>query len=32
LGSFVGFIAGTVMKLVVSFIMGYYFIINAFNF
>ncbi|MCD4684035.1 MAG: DUF456 domain-containing protein [Bacteroidales bacterium] len=32
LGSFLGFIAGTMMKLVISFIMGYYFIINAFNF
>ncbi len=31
-GSFLGFIAGTMMKLVISFIMGYYFIINAFNF
>lgn len=32
LGSFLGFVAGTMMKLVISFIMGYYFIINAFNF
>ncbi len=31
LGSFLGFVAGTMMKLVVSFIMGYYFIIHAFN-
>jgi len=31
LGSFLGFVAGTMMKLVISFIMGYYFIINAFN-
>ena len=31
LGSFLGFIAGTMMKLVISFIMGYYFIIHAFN-
>ncbi len=31
LGSFLGFVAGTMMKLVVSFIMGYYFIINAFG-
>ena len=30
LGSFLGFVAGTMMKLVISFIMGYYFIINAF--
>ena len=32
LGSFLGFVAGTMMKLVISFIMGYHFIINAFNF
>ncbi|MBN2172977.1 MAG: DUF456 domain-containing protein [Bacteroidales bacterium] len=31
-GSFLGFLAGTAMKLAISFIMGYYFIINAFNF
>ena len=31
-GSFLGFLAGTMMKLVISFIMGYYFVINAFNF
>jgi len=31
LGSFLGFVAGTMMKLAISFIMGYYFIINAFN-
>lgn len=31
LGSFIGFLAGTMMKLVISFIMGYYFVINAFN-
>lgn len=31
-GSFIGFLAGTLMKLAVSLIMGYYFIINAFNF
>jgi len=30
-GSFLGFIAGTFMKLTISFIMGYYFIINAFH-
>lgn len=30
LGSFVGFVAGTVLKLVISFIMGYYFVKNAF--
>ncbi len=30
LGSFLGFVAGTMMKLVISFIMGYHFIINAF--
>ena len=30
-GSFIGFLAGTMMKLVISFIMGYYFVINAFN-
>lgn len=30
LGSFVGFVAGTMMKLAISFIMGYHFIINAF--
>lgn len=31
-GSFIGFMAGTLMKLAVSLIMGYYFVINAFNF
>lgn len=31
LGSFIGFVAGTMMKLVISFIMGYYFVINAFH-
>ena len=31
LGSFLGFMAGTMMKLTISFIMGYYFITNAFN-
>lgn len=31
LGSFLGFVAGTMMKLAISIIMGYYFIINAFN-
>jgi uncharacterized protein YqgC (DUF456 family) len=31
LGSFLGFVAGTMMKLVISLIMGYYFIINAFH-
>jgi uncharacterized protein len=31
-GSFIGFLAGTVMKLVISLIMGYYFCVNAFNF
>jgi uncharacterized protein YqgC (DUF456 family) len=31
-GSFLGFIAGTAMKLAISFIMGYHFIINAFSF
>ncbi|MBN3035038.1 MAG: DUF456 domain-containing protein [Bacteroidales bacterium] len=30
LGSFVGFVAGTLMKLGISLIMGYYFLINAF--
>ena len=30
LGSFLGFVAGTMMKLVISFIMGYYFVIHAF--
>ncbi len=30
-GSFIGFVAGTVMKLAISFIMGYYFVINAFH-
>ena len=32
LGSFVGFLAGTFMKLAISFIMGYYFVVNAFHF
>ena len=31
LGSFLGFLAGTIMKLGISLIMGYYFVINAFN-
>lgn len=31
LGSFLGFVAGTMMKLVISFIMGYYFVIHAFH-
>lgn len=31
LGSFLGFLAGTMMKLVISFIMGYYFVIHAFH-
>lgn len=31
LGSFIGFVAGTMMKLAISFIMGYHFFINAFN-
>lgn len=30
-GSFLGFVAGTIMKLTISFIMGYYFIIHAFH-
>jgi uncharacterized protein YqgC (DUF456 family) len=30
-GSFLGFVAGTMMKLAISIIMGYYFVINAFN-
>ena len=30
LGSFLGFIAGTLMKLTISIIMGYYFVVNAF--
>jgi len=30
-GSFLGFVAGTIMKLVISFIMGYYFIVEAIN-
>ncbi len=30
LGSFLGFVAGTLMKLVISVIMGYYFVVNAF--
>jgi uncharacterized protein YqgC (DUF456 family) len=30
LGSFLGFLAGTLMKLAISLIMGYYFVINAF--
>jgi len=32
IGSFLGFLAGTALKLTISFIMGYYFIINVFNF
>jgi uncharacterized protein YqgC (DUF456 family) len=31
LGTFVGFVAGTLMKLAISFIMGYYFVVNAFQ-
>lgn len=31
LGSFLGFVAGTMMKLAISIIMGYYFVINAFS-
>lgn len=31
LGSFLGFVAGTLMKLGISFVMGYFFIINAFH-
>ncbi|MEZ5082442.1 MAG: DUF456 domain-containing protein [Bacteroidales bacterium] len=31
-GSFLGFVAGTMMKLAISIIMGYYFVIGAFNF
>jgi len=31
LGSFVGFVAGTLMKLAVSLVMGYHFMTNAFN-
>lgn len=31
LGSFLGFLTGTMMKLVISFIMGYYFVIHAFH-
>ena len=27
----IGFVAGTLMKLAISFIMGYYFVVNAFN-
>jgi len=30
LGSFLGFVAGTLMKLAISVIMGYYFVVNAF--
>ncbi len=32
LGSFIGFLTGTLLKLIISFVMGYYFIIEAFNF
>ncbi|GAB4314095.1 MAG: DUF456 domain-containing protein [Bacteroidales bacterium] len=32
LGSFVGFLTGTMMKLTISVVMGYYFVINAFQF
>jgi len=32
LGSFLGFVAGTMMKLAISIIMGYYFFVNAFIF
>ena len=31
LGSFIGFLTGTLLKLIVSFVMGYYFFMNAFN-
>jgi len=31
LGSFIGFLTGTLLKLVISFVMGYYFFMNAFN-
>ena len=31
LGSFIGFLTGTLLKLIISFVMGYYFFINAFN-
>lgn len=31
LGSFVGFVAGTMMKLAISFVMGYHFVINVFH-
>ncbi len=30
LGSFIGFLTGTLLKLVISLVMGYYFFINAF--
>ena len=30
LGSFIGFLTGTLLKLIISFVMGYYFFINAF--
>lgn len=31
LGSFLGFLTGTLMKLGISFVMGYYFVVHAFN-
>lgn len=31
LGSFIGFVAGTLMKLAISVIMGYHFVVNAFH-
>ena len=31
LGSFIGFLTGTLLKLIISFVMGYYFFMNAFN-
>ena len=31
LGSFIGFLTGTLLKLTISFVMGYYFFMNAFN-
>ncbi|RLD59971.1 MAG: DUF456 domain-containing protein [Bacteroidetes bacterium] len=30
LGSFIGFLTGTLLKLIISFVMGYYFFMNAF--
>jgi uncharacterized protein len=31
MGSFMGFVAGTIMKLIISLVMGYHFITNAFT-